>query len=165
MHQCRGGSSVFNMSLSDQAISALSRGAARSFADWPDPAVPTFGAGVYTIWDKDERFIYVGMSGRGITAEAVRQNTPLGIYTRLASHASGRPAWHHSAEGRADGFSTSPTAEQIPSPFLPGLSRSRSTGSVDRLDHIQARGKVASCPSPSHQCSGGSSVLNMSLSD
>jgi hypothetical protein len=78
------------MASSDQAISELSRGAARSFADWPDPAVPTFGAGVYTIWNRDERFIYVGMSGRGITAETIRRNTPLGIYTRLASHANGR---------------------------------------------------------------------------
>ena len=52
--------------------------------------MPVFGAGVYTIWDNDGRFIYVGMSGRGITAETVRRNSPLGIYTRLHSHASGR---------------------------------------------------------------------------
>jgi hypothetical protein len=38
----------------------------------------------------DGRFIYVGMSGRGITAETVRRNTPQGLYTRLQSHASGR---------------------------------------------------------------------------
>ena len=30
------------------------------------------------------------MSGRGITAETTRRNTPLGIHTRLQSHASGR---------------------------------------------------------------------------
>lgn len=30
------------------------------------------------------------MSGRGITASTVRRTTPHGIYTRLASHASGR---------------------------------------------------------------------------
>jgi hypothetical protein len=60
------------------------------FADWPNLAVPIFGAGVYTIWHNDGRFIYVGMSGRGITAETTRRNTPQGIYTRLQSHASGR---------------------------------------------------------------------------
>ena len=49
-----------------------------------------FGAGVYTIWHNDGRFIYVGMSGPGITAETSRRNTPQGIYTRLQSHASGR---------------------------------------------------------------------------
>jgi len=34
--------------------------------------------------------MYVGMSGRGITADTIRRNTPQGIYTRLQSHASGR---------------------------------------------------------------------------
>jgi hypothetical protein len=48
------------------------------------------GAGVYAIWHNDGRFIYVGMSGRGITAMTTRRNTPQGIYTRLQSHASGR---------------------------------------------------------------------------
>jgi hypothetical protein len=78
------------MSLPDQIIFELSRGVARPFARWPDPTVPVFGAGVYTVWDNDGRFVYVGMSGRGITAETIRRNTPQGIYTRLGSHASGR---------------------------------------------------------------------------
>jgi hypothetical protein len=60
------------MSLSVAVLTELSRTATRSFADWPDATVPTFGAGVYTIWDRDDRLIYVGMSGRGITAETVR---------------------------------------------------------------------------------------------
>jgi hypothetical protein len=55
-----------------------------------NPAVPTFGAGVYTIWHQDGRFIYVGMSGRGITTDTVHRSRPLGIYTRLKSHASAR---------------------------------------------------------------------------
>src|ERR1700738_5580829 len=71
-------------------MAELSGGPAYSFAAWPNPAVPVFGAGVYTIWHNDGRFIYVGMSGRGITAETIRRNTPQGIYTRLQSHASGR---------------------------------------------------------------------------
>jgi hypothetical protein len=78
------------MSVSDQHATELSRGPAYSFADWPNPSVPAFGAGVYTIWRNDSRFIYVGMSGRGITAETIRRNTPKGIYTHLQSHASGR---------------------------------------------------------------------------
>jgi hypothetical protein len=52
--------------------------------------VPTFGAGVYTIWHQDGRFLYVGMSGRSMTADTVHRRKPLGIYTRLKSHASGR---------------------------------------------------------------------------
>jgi hypothetical protein len=76
--------------LSDQRFTELSSGNAYSFAKWPNPAVPTFGSGVYTIWHNDGRFIYVGMSGRGMTADTIRRNTPQGIYTRLRSHASGR---------------------------------------------------------------------------
>jgi hypothetical protein len=78
------------MPLADQYVTELGQGALYSFADWPHPSVPTFGAGVYTVWHNDSRFIYVGMSGRGITADTVRRNTPQGIYTRLQSHASGR---------------------------------------------------------------------------
>jgi hypothetical protein len=78
------------MPLLIQLANDLSRGLAYPFADWPNLAVSTFGAGVYTIWHTDGRFIYVGMSGRGITAETSRRNTPQGIYTRLQSHASGR---------------------------------------------------------------------------
>ncbi len=76
--------------LSDHIIKELGQGAACSFSDWPNPAVPIFSAGVYTIWHRDGRFIYVGMSGRGITAETPRRNAPQGLYTRLQSHASGR---------------------------------------------------------------------------
>jgi hypothetical protein len=78
------------MSLPATVAAELARGPSHSFADWPNPEVPAFGAGVYTVWDRKERFIYVGMSGRGITAETTRRNTPHGIFTRLASHASGR---------------------------------------------------------------------------
>jgi hypothetical protein len=78
------------MPLSAQVATALGEGSAYLFRDWPNSAVPTFGAGVYTIWHNDGRFIYVGMSGRGITADTVHRNTPQGIYTRLQSHASGR---------------------------------------------------------------------------
>ena len=69
------------MPLPEQYVAELSRGTVY---------VPSFGAGVYTIWDNDGRFIYVGMSGRGMTAETIRRNTPQGLYTRLHSHASGR---------------------------------------------------------------------------
>jgi len=55
------------MPLTAQLVNDLSSGPVCLFADWPNNAVSTFGAGVYTIWHKDGRFIYVGMSGRGIT--------------------------------------------------------------------------------------------------
>ena len=76
--------------MSDQCIVELGSGTVYAFASWPNAAVPGFGAGVYTVWHNDGRFIYVGMSGRGITVDTVRRNTPQGLYTRLQSHASGR---------------------------------------------------------------------------
>jgi hypothetical protein len=83
------GSEAPKFSLSAEVVSNLSSGTLHSFASWPNPSVPTFGAGVYTVWHRDGRFIYVGMSGRGMTAETKRRNTPRGMYTRLQSHASG----------------------------------------------------------------------------
>jgi hypothetical protein len=84
------GSIFAAMLLSAQQTTELGNGTAYSFASWPNPLVPTFGAGVYTIWHTDGHFIYVGMSGREITAETIRRNTPQGLYNRLQSHASGR---------------------------------------------------------------------------
>jgi hypothetical protein len=63
------------------------------FSDWPNPSVPKIAAGVYTIWDSG-RFIYVGMSGRALTAEDIdapdEPTKAKGLWTRLDSHASGR---------------------------------------------------------------------------
>jgi len=78
------------MAVLPEHAAALAQATAHRFSDWPNPNVPTFGAGVYTIWHVDGRFIYVGMSGRGISDTTVPRNTPQGIYTRLASHAAGR---------------------------------------------------------------------------
>jgi hypothetical protein len=65
-----------------------------SFADWPNPIVPLVAAGVYSVWNRLGEYIYVGMSGRGLTeaslAERQQLARPTGLGTRLASHASGR---------------------------------------------------------------------------
>ena len=76
--------------MADLRFRALADGPLRWFRDWPDASVPSFGAGVYTIWDTDGRFIYVGMSGRGIKAGMAIPNRPHGLVTRLHSHAQGR---------------------------------------------------------------------------
>lgn len=74
------------------AAAPLTTGPLYRFADWPETAVPRVSAGVYTVWSGDQ-FVYVGMSGRGMTADDLRrrqqQGKPAGLYTRLASHASG----------------------------------------------------------------------------
>jgi hypothetical protein len=74
----------------EASFSDLATGTVYRFSEWPNFAVLTFGAGVYTIWHDNGRFVYVGMSGRGMTADTVRRKKPQGIYTRLRSHASGR---------------------------------------------------------------------------
>jgi hypothetical protein len=59
------------------------------FADWPDDDIPRTGALVYTIWDRSGRFLYVGMSGRGVKADSPKASGH-GPWGRLNSHASGR---------------------------------------------------------------------------
>jgi hypothetical protein len=68
----------------DVAIEALRSGLVRWFADWPHSDIPTIGSAVYTVWDRDGSFVYVGMSGRSQTAVG------RGVWGRLNSHASGR---------------------------------------------------------------------------
>jgi hypothetical protein len=74
----------------DDPAETLAAGTLYWFRDWPSEDVPRFGAGVYTIWHEDGRFIYVGMSGRKITSDDKPSNSPKGLYTRLQSHFGGR---------------------------------------------------------------------------
>jgi hypothetical protein len=76
--------------ITDLRVNALAHGPFRWFRDWPDASVPYFAAGIYTIWDAEGRFIYVGMSGRSIKAGMAIPNRPHGLVTRLHSHAQGR---------------------------------------------------------------------------
>jgi hypothetical protein len=75
-------------------LDRLATGDLHRFSDWPNVEVPLAAAGVYSIWNQEGTYVYVGMSGRGLTAEslaerqAARKATGLG--TRLSSHASGR---------------------------------------------------------------------------
>ncbi|MCW2746022.1 MAG: hypothetical protein JWM48_2572 [Mycobacterium sp.] len=65
------------------------------FADWPNSSVPNWRSGVYAVWH-GSRFIYVGMSGRGMAADAhldpaaAAATKPKGLRDRLNSHSSGR---------------------------------------------------------------------------
>lgn len=58
------------------------RGPPRSFALPIDPAIPRAGPGIYTVWDGEGRFLYVGVAGAG--------GGKGGLAARLTSHASGR---------------------------------------------------------------------------
>ena len=74
-------------------LTQLSQGPIFPFADWPNPEVPPVAAGVYTVWDQQGQYVYVGMSGRGMTEQALKTaagGKRKGLWTRLASHASGR---------------------------------------------------------------------------
>lgn len=59
------------------------------FCDWPNPAIPDVAAGVYAVWRDTAELVYVGMSGRGMESR-VTAGRRFGLWTRIASHASGR---------------------------------------------------------------------------
>ena len=69
------------------------------FRDWSSNNIPKICAGVYTIW-QDQKLIYVGMSGRSLSAEQIEthcnnNSKAKGLFTRLKSHASGRRSGDH----------------------------------------------------------------------
>ncbi len=72
--------------LGSSPLDALHRGSLHWFADWPTATVPRAGSIVYTIWDHDGSFIYVGMAGRSASSSAKSK----GPFGRLESHANGR---------------------------------------------------------------------------
>ena len=55
-----------------------------SFAEDPKQHVPNKGSIIYSVWDKNEKFIYIGISGIQKNKE---KREPL---TRIKKHASGR---------------------------------------------------------------------------
>jgi hypothetical protein len=81
--------------MSDDLLAALGSDPAYRFTDWPNPEVPNWRAGVYTVWDGD-LLVYVGMAGRGLHAgsheseKALASTKARGLRDRLNSHASGR---------------------------------------------------------------------------
>lgn len=79
------------MTANDQypQLQALEGGAVYHFRDWPNRAIPRAVAGVYTIWDGAE-LIYVGMAGRVKGLLTAQPGRATGLFSRLASHASGR---------------------------------------------------------------------------
>src|SRR5215469_11648036 len=80
--------------MNGEPLSSLASGQRYRFADWPNPEVPNWRAGVYTVWDGDS-FMYVGMAGRNMASDAhlhpeVEATTVKGIRDRLDAHANGR---------------------------------------------------------------------------
>jgi hypothetical protein len=74
-------------------VQELETGPLHRFEDWPNELVPKRAAGVYTVWEGD-RLLYVGMSGRAMTAEDLEVSdggrvVAKGLWTRLNAHASG----------------------------------------------------------------------------
>ena len=55
-----------------------------SFSEDPRRYVPDRGSIIYSVWDKDEKFIYIGISG---LQKSLEKRSPL---SRMISHASGR---------------------------------------------------------------------------
>ena len=51
------------MIAANDKLHALETGPLYWFSDWPIADVPRSGAIVYTVWDRANRFMYVGMTG------------------------------------------------------------------------------------------------------
>lgn len=76
-------------------LAELATGSLHRFVDWPNPDVPSWRAGVYTVWDDQGVLLYVGMAGRGLLADAHLSQPDgarkrRGLADRLNAHASGR---------------------------------------------------------------------------
>ena len=55
-----------------------------SFSEDPRRYVPDRGSIIYSVWDKEEKFIYIGISG---LQKSLEKRSPL---SRIVSHSSGR---------------------------------------------------------------------------
>ena len=64
--------------LFDSSISPI------SFSEDPRRHIPNKGSIIYSVWDKDEKFVYIGISG---LQKSLDKRSPL---SRMISHASGR---------------------------------------------------------------------------
>jgi hypothetical protein len=86
--RCRTSANLLNVMSPDfdKQLHALEDGHAYPFRDWPATHFDAGPSGVYTIWDGDT-FLYVGMAWRH---RDERYPTAIGVFGRLASHASGR---------------------------------------------------------------------------
>jgi 2-dehydro-3-deoxy-D-gluconate 5-dehydrogenase len=77
------------------AMRELETGPLHRFQDWPNGQVPKRAAGVYTVWDGD-RLLYVGRSGRAMTAEDLEVSAGDQV-GRAERHRPGRPLCHRRA--------------------------------------------------------------------
>ena len=82
------------MDSTEKQLHQLKNGPLHHFSDWPNKDMPRAAAGVYSIWNKSNDFVYVGMAGHGKSAEDIQTALEIGKTTglrdRLNSHASGR---------------------------------------------------------------------------
>ncbi len=77
-----------------EELEILQSGPTHAFADWHNNEMPKVAAGVYTIWNTAESFVYVGMAGARLKTAAdfqvaTKKNKVNGMRDRLGSHASG----------------------------------------------------------------------------
>jgi hypothetical protein len=81
------------VSLLDEQLHHLKNGPLHHFSDWPNRDMPRAAAGVYSIWNRSNDFVYVGMAGNGKTAADIQNASEAGkttgLRSRLGSHANG----------------------------------------------------------------------------
>jgi hypothetical protein len=112
----------------------LETGPLHRFRDWPNEQIPKRAAGVYTVWDPD-RLLYVGMSGRAMTALAAALGTSSVCMSVTASSSQPSPPpsktssppagcrWTTSPEASSANGSLTGSSSPPIGPRLPGWRR------------------------------------------
>ena len=85
--------SIDSTALVDEYVASLAAAPLCRFFDWPNSAIPRVCAGVYAVYDRDGRFIYIGMAGALLTESAIEKKKKTGrksgLFDRLNAHVSG----------------------------------------------------------------------------
>ena len=85
--------SIYGVNPMQEHVESLATSSLHRFADWPNCAIPEVCAGVYAIYERSGKFIYIGMAGKKLTEEAIEEKQAAGkrsgLFDRLNSHASG----------------------------------------------------------------------------
>ena len=79
--------------IMNELIEKLSTSKLYKFSDWKNNDIPSVCAGVYSIYESNGEFLYIGMAGAALNQSKIeamqKEKKKSGLQDRLGSHASG----------------------------------------------------------------------------